>query len=968
MRFKINMAAGSSNPTTPSARSSGKRMRLSALAAAVVLSSAFAANYAYALSLGKLTVQSALGEPLSAEIEIPDISDAESASLRVGLAPADVYRAAGVDFNAVMADTEVRLERKTDGRLVLKVSSRRSITEPYLDLILEANWGAGRIVRDYTMLFDPPKAKTQAATTLPPPVSAAVTAPSQPMATPLPAAAPAPAPTSAMAVRTAPPPASARPLPPAPAASTKQIPDGNGGKQVTVKSGDTAGKIANANKPANTSLEQMLVAMLRTNPHAFIQDNIHKIKSGAVLNLPTPAEVSAVNAKEAIQIMATQSRDFNAFRQRLAATALPAADAAPGRNATGKVQAEVKDSQATAPSPDQLKLSKGSLNSAKKEAAAEEKIAKERQAKEAASRTAELSKNIADLTKLSTAASSPGAVPASASVAAAKAPVAAAASTAASTPAKTADPAPAASTAPAQPASAPAAAVAAAPTTPVAIASQAKPDDQPAASQVTSAASTASATPAPVAPVAAPEPAPAPATPAPPPVAPVIAAPPPPAEEPSFLDELLDNPLVLPVAGGLLVALLGLGIYRLRQRKKPQTVDSSFLESRLQPDSFFGVSGGQSVDTAEVLPTGSSMMYSPSQLDAGGDVDPVAEADVYLAYGRDLQAEEILKEALKVNPTRQAVHAKMLEIYAKRRDVKSFEMQAAELYALTQGNGPEWAQTCELGMDLSPGNPMFQPGEGTAFPSKTSGGVIAAAASIATASSVVDALPGMNSGIENAASDDNSVDLDLDFSIDAPLAPAEQSPTVAPVSPPAASTTAPDLDFGLDFDQFPPPAPAPVQPPASPQKSSQAEPDDLGLAFDFGDLTPPAPSPSAIPAPTAELSHDFDLHFDLPEPEPEQPKAAPEPVPSQATPPSADNNMLSFDMDDLSFDLDEPEVTPSKLDAIPDGDPLETKLSLAAEFLAIGDDEGARSLAEEVLEQATGALRNKAKAFLSNLN
>lgn len=960
MRFKINMAAGSSNPTTPSARSSGKRMRLSALAAAVVLSGAFAANHAYALSLGRLTVQSALGEPLSAEIEIPDISDAESASLRVGLAPADVYRAAGVDFNAVMADTEVRLERKPDGRLVLKVSSRRSITEPYLDLILEANWGAGRIVRDYTMLFDPPKAKTLAATTLPPPVSAAVTAPSQPMATPLPTATPAPAPTSAMAERTAPPPASARPLPPAPAAPIKQNTGGNGGQQVTVKSGDTAGKIANANKPANTSLEQMLVAMLRSNPHAFIQDNIHKIKSGAVLNLPTPAEVSAVNAKEAIQIMATQSRDFNAFRQRLAASALPAADAAPGRKATGKVQAEVKDSQATAPSPDQLKLSKGSLNSAKKDAAAEEKIARERQAKEAASRTAELSKNIADLTKLSTAASSPGAVPAS--VAAAKA---AAANTAASTPAKTADPAPAASTAPAQPASVPAAAVATAPTTPAAIDSQAKPDDQPAVNQVTSAASTASATPpeAPAAPAAAPEPATAPATPV-PPVTPVI-APPPPAEEPSFLDELLDNPLVIPVAGGLLVALLGLGIYRLRQRKKPQTVDSSFLESRLQPDSFFGVSGGQSVDTAEVLPTGSSMMYSPSQLDAGGDVDPVAEADVYLAYGRDLQAEEILKEALKVNPARQAVHAKMLEIYAKRRDAKSFEMQAAELYALTQGNGPEWAQACELGMDLSPGNPMFQPSEGTTRPSKTAA-ASGVAATAAAAVSSVDALPEMARSLEKAATDDSSVDLDLDFSIDAPLAPPEQSPTPAPVSAPAASATSPDLDFGLDFDQFSPPAP--VAPPASPQKSSHTEPDDLGLAFDFGDLNPPAPTPSAIPTPTAELSHDFDLHFDLPGPETEQPKAIPEPEPLQATPPSADNNMLSFDMDDLSFDLDEPEVTPSKLDAIPDGDPLETKLSLAAEFLAIGDDEGARSLAEEVLEQATGALRNKAKAFLSNLN
>jgi pilus assembly protein FimV len=65
------------------------------------------------------------------------------------------------------------------------------------------------------------------------------------------------------------------------------------------------------------------------------------------------------------------------------------------------------------------------------------------------------------------------------------------------------------------------------------------------------------------------------------------------------------------------------------------------------------------------------MTYSLSQLDAIGDVDPVAEADVYLAYGRDLQAEEILKEAMRSSPERLAIRTKLLEVYAKRRDTKS---------------------------------------------------------------------------------------------------------------------------------------------------------------------------------------------------------------------------------------------------------------------------------------------------------
>jgi pilus assembly protein FimV len=132
------------------------------------------------------------------------------------------------------------------------------------------------------------------------------------------------------------------------------------------------------------------------------------------------------------------------------------------------------------------------------------------------------------------------------------------------------------------------------------------------------------------------------------------------------------------------------------------------MESRLQPDSFFGASGGQKIDTNEAALSGSSMIYSPSQLDAGADVDPVAEADVYLAYGRDLQAEEILKEALRSNPSRAAIHFKLLQIYAKRRDVKGYAVTAADAYKLSNGLGSDWTQACEVGRELDPTNPLYQ--------------------------------------------------------------------------------------------------------------------------------------------------------------------------------------------------------------------------------------------------------------------
>jgi pilus assembly protein FimV len=92
----------------------------------------------------------------------------------------------------------------------------------------------------------------------------------------------------------------------------------------------------------------------------------------------------------------------------------------------------------------------------------------------------------------------------------------------------------------------------------------------------------------------------------------------------------------------------------------------------------------------------SNFAPSASQLDTN-EVDPVAEADVYIAYGRDAQAEEILKEALRTHPERHAVRLKLLEIYVTRKDARAFETQASELYALTRGQGGEWEQAAAMG-------------------------------------------------------------------------------------------------------------------------------------------------------------------------------------------------------------------------------------------------------------------------------
>ena len=124
------------------------------MAAAALLS--FSVPDALALSLGRVTVLSALGEPLRAEIDIPSITPDEAASLKATVASPDSFVAAGLDYNPAMASLRATLQQRPDGRAYLRLSSDRTINDPFVDMILEANWSSGRIVRDYTMLFDPP--------------------------------------------------------------------------------------------------------------------------------------------------------------------------------------------------------------------------------------------------------------------------------------------------------------------------------------------------------------------------------------------------------------------------------------------------------------------------------------------------------------------------------------------------------------------------------------------------------------------------------------------------------------------------------------------------------------------------------------------------------------------------------------------------------------------------------------------
>jgi pilus assembly protein FimV len=796
------------------------RWELSAVALAALL--ALSGSNAMALSLGRITVQSALGEPLSAEIDISDINAEEAASLKVQVASPANFKSAGLDYSPVLTGLRMALQKRADGRSYLRLSSDRLVQEPFVDLILDAGWQSGRLVRNYTLLFDPPNMR---------PAPAAVARPlSVPLAAPLSSPPPVAEPRAVQTPRPLAPTSPPVARQPATAAEVKSVPSAppaassaNGEQRlVKVRPGDSASKIAMTHRLANVSLDQMLVAMQRGNPNAFIEGNVNRIKAGAIVALPTEKQATGVSPAQASQIISAQSQDFNRYRQALASSADVSRQAPAERTVSGTIQGTVEDKKPASQAPDKLTLSKGSVQNATDL----EQMALARNADDDAKRAAQISQNTNELNQLAQTAASMAAAAASGTTEGAAAPSIAA---------------PAASVPGVQ-----------------------KPV-------------------APALPVTAPVTAPA----------------------SGFMDELLDNPL-LPVSGAALILLLaGLGFYKVRQRQKKVAADSSFMESSFQAESFFGDSGGQKVETQETAGTSSAMMYSASQLDAAQDSDPVAEADVYMAYGRDLQAEEVLKEALLKQPERVAIHQKLLAIYAKRQDAPAYAAMAALAQPLLKSNEPQWAQVCATGLALEPGNALYLAG----------GQPVAAVSASAASTSPLPSLPTLPVLPTVAAA----------VAAVAPMAPVQPAET--------PDDSALDLDFDLDFSLD---SPAPAEAPAAPVLA--------------------VPAGNALP--------DLDTAAPKPVPAPEAPVAVATAAPAAA---SAPLDMLEFDFDSLSLDLDDSDVVPTKQPPFAAADGLESKLALAEEFRANGDAEGAKALIQQVLSEADGELKARAQQALGQL-
>ena len=981
-------------------------------------------SLSWAAGLGKLSVLSTLGQPLRAEIEIVSLQRGEGDTLGARLAPGELFRQANIDLNPALLSVKFAVQRRPSGQYVMTLTSGQAINEPFIDMLVELNWANGRLVREYTFLLDPPEyagppklkplqaaqlpaAELQEPIALAPPAEPLAPAPPLeliPLA-PAPSAEPA-APAQAVTAETGAPsqetagesvspaqvqvlPADVKPAEPLPAqvdaAPAAPVP----GELVQVFGvsdiyevvrGDTLSKIAIRNRVEGVSLQQMLVALFRANQDAFVADNMNRLRAGKIISIPDKDAAAAVAAADARRIVSAQYADFNEYRRSLgiAVASTPASQG--GRQASGEITApkEEKPVPSKTPPKDELRLSRA--DDAKRgakaagAAAADDLAAKDNALKEANERIALLQKNLDDMQKLAQIKSQSGAQLQQQAEAAKAAPAAKATDPSkaaakaeapkAPEPAKAAPKAPEAAKAP-EPAKAPPAAkapeVAKAPEPARApqAAKAPEPAKAPEAPKAQEAAKAPEPAKAPEAAVKAPEPAKTEVAKAAPKAA-AKAAPAPPPIEASFLDELLDNPMALGGAGLCVLLLAGYAAYAWRRKRNAQFENSIMSVVPSDADSVLGSAGGRNVDTSS-----SSLQSDFSQGGAGKadteEIDPIAEADVYMAYGRDAQAEEILKDALAKDSSRQAIRVKLLEIYANRKDARSFEAAANELRAATGGRGAEWEKVAGLGLSIDPANALYggKPGnapqgfnETTQMPAFSANapafGTNTPAFSTNTAQ-----MPAFSTNTEPTLGAAAPLNIDFDVGAATSGGPAPLPDLDLGIGSASSAESAASLDFdlGLGTDKSPAVGTMAVAS-AIPAVPRAAEPLSIDFDLPMGDK-PPHPSAPGSAAPNADLGAiDFDLG-----------------TPSGGGEAKTDaTRMPSVDLDAISLDLGTPGGGNGSGGA-PDArwQEVATKLDLAKAYEEMGDKDGARELLKEVVKEGDTAQQQQAQTMLQAL-
>ena len=628
------------------------------------ISAALYAGFAQAITLAPITVRSFLGQNLVAEIDILNVTPQEEASLKAGVADPKAFVDLNMDYSQSIGDAQIELLRRPNGTRFIKLRSARPIAEPFVDLVIEVSASTAKLVRPYRLLLDPPPANDGLIAT------------------------PELAERSALANSTAVASAPAIEATPLPAEGPTKLSGAKNKKRgeetaekspyeeqiVKVGPGDTAGKIANRLKPEGASTDQMLVALLQSNPQAFIRGNVNLIQSGASIAVPPAETIYQVDAKEARTTISLQAQAFNSL-QRAGKKQIYPAKGTEYASIEAKAPSTVESKSSAEKGKDALKLSK-STQQDKKEVERLEQIAKDRNKQSELERAAELAKNIQDLNALAKASTALSPSPASSK--------------------------------PLGSVSAPSAGTfAATPSPPVAQVSQGPASAAPTLSSPPALQASASQEPK------------APAT---------VASSPPPAE-PQWLEVILET--LADSLGLFLIGLAALGTgaaalmwARKRKTKKQAATPVAAADRNEAPWTTNTEVNNTAYGGAQVDTSVSNVAMQAENTVFAAELDPVAEADVYLAYGKDEPAEEILREGLLQDPKRVAIHLKLAEIYAARQDVTNFAICADQVEALAGTDGVDWAQLQSLGQSMEPTNPRYQNTLAASAPANDKGGML----------------------------------------------------------------------------------------------------------------------------------------------------------------------------------------------------------------------------------------------------
>lgn len=829
---------------------------------------------AYALGLGNIKMRSALEQPLEAEIDLQGARSSDLEGLQVILAPEQLFRSSSVERVPFLSNLRFSIAKKGDGTPYIRITSTQSVREPFLNFLVEATWASGRVVRQYTVLVDPPTSTQESAP--------AIEAPRTPVAV---RSAPA-APKAAV---------SAQRQDPVPSRQTAAVRSGEIVSRMTRRN-DTLWVIANEVRPSrDLTTQQVMHALHRENPEAFYKNNMNRLKAGYVLRIKDAASIASVSRSGAD---AEFNRQYAEWRGVKSAKAQPAS--AVKASASKEVAARKLASSPAAVAPvakSQLKLlgnagqagatdnaagKAGDIGKLQQDVAltSESLVAHQKESEEMRQRIAALETKIANMQKTISVKDQQLAT----------------------------------------------------------MQGQAKP------------------------------------------------------ESPEAEEDLMSNPMVLGM-GGLIAVLLGAFGWLFTQRRRSSGSQESILSPAPVMQSSPSLVTNVPVAVAATAATVGSKGAATHEKEGGtagdssfltdfsvssmegiqtdvGEIDPMSEADVYLAYGRYNQAEEIMAQAIANDPSRNDYKLKMCEIHYAGKDPQRF-LRAAEgmRNALGGAAGTMWDRVAGMGRELCPDSPMFGVG-GTAAGSGLMGNV-AQAAEIENEydsvgqDTIIQSSPRTDFGDFDAAAKELGMSLNFGQTppaetespgYDEPTATKENSldfdvgdwmskSTAASVDEEAARKKLEDdlAANSLSFDSLAFGAASPENPPSGVEDEEivlHAPEDQGGLDDDFFkslDVGLKADEEQAEPKPTAVKGiNDFDFN-ELFKPDPDQ----------------------ALNVDDRD-DLHEDHLFANI-------DEVGTKLDLARAYIDMGDAEGARSLLDEIMLEGNDVQRGEARELINKI-